>query len=78
MHPYDPVGQWTPIGAAGFSAVGGLRPARRKATASSKAAISSFFVRRGYVHIIANVRGTGNSGAPTRSSTGASPRTATS
>src|SRR5579884_2719525 len=61
MHPYDPVGQWAPIGAAGFAAIG-LRPGQEKGNGFLEAGDSSFFVRRGYVHVIANVRGTGNSG----------------
>lgn len=61
MHPYDPVAQWAPIGAAGFSAVGALHQGQEKGNGFLEAGDSSFFVRRGYVHVIANVRGTGNS-----------------
>src|SRR5262245_24689564 len=61
MHPYDPIAQWTPIAAAGFSAIG-LRAGQEKGNGFLEAGDSWFFVRRGYVHVIANVRGTGNSG----------------
>ncbi|HEY7062528.1 MAG TPA: CocE/NonD family hydrolase [Chloroflexota bacterium] len=61
MHPYDPIAQWAPIGAGGFAAIG-LRAGQEKGNGFLEAGDSSFFVRRGYAHIIANVRGTGNSG----------------
>jgi predicted acyl esterase len=62
LHPYDPVAQWAPIAAGGFSAVGALRPGQEKGNGFLEAGDPSFFVRRGYVHVIANVRGTGESG----------------
>ncbi len=62
MHPYDPVAQWAPIAAAGFSAVGSLRPGQERGNGFLEAGDPAFFVRRGYVHVIANVRGTGYSG----------------
>jgi predicted acyl esterase len=52
VHAYDKSWQSTPSMPRGFDARNG----------SVEAGDSNFFVRRGYAHIIANVRGTGNSG----------------
>jgi predicted acyl esterase len=62
FHPYDPVAQWAPIAAGAFSAVGRLRPGQERGNGYLEAGDPAFFVRRGYVHVLANVRGTGKSG----------------
>jgi uncharacterized protein len=62
MHPYDPVAQWAPIASHGFSAVGRLRAGQELGNGYLEGGDPSFFVRRGYVHVLANVRGTGESG----------------
>ncbi len=62
LHPYDPVAQWAPIAARGFSAVGRLRPGQELGNGYLEGGDPNFFVRRGYVHVLANVRGTGGSG----------------
>jgi uncharacterized protein len=62
MHPYDPVAQWAPIAPGALSAVGALRPGQEKGNGFLEGGDPSFYVRRGYVHVLANVRGTGDSG----------------
>src|SRR5262249_38730186 len=62
MHPYDPVGQWAPVAAGALSGGGSPRPGQEKGNGFLEAGDPAFYVRRGYVHVIANVRGTGNSG----------------
>jgi predicted acyl esterase len=51
VHPYDKSQQTTPSMPQGFDRING----------SIEAGDSNFFVRRGYAHVIANVRGTGRS-----------------
>ncbi|WP_218265904.1 CocE/NonD family hydrolase [Saccharolobus shibatae] len=58
-HPYDKYGQTEPIQVGGYSNVEKAIEERRRGTL--EAGDPNFFVRRGYVHVILNVRGTGDS-----------------
>ena len=60
-HPYDPVAQWAPIFPTGFASVSAAHAHLEKGNGPLEAGDSNFYVRRGYVHVIANVRGTGPS-----------------
>src|SRR5687767_1939400 len=62
MHPYDPVAQWAPIASHGFSAVGRLREGQELGNGYLEGGDPSFFVRRGYVHVVRNARGQGETG----------------
>lgn len=63
FHPYDQTGHTAPIYPRGMVPTGslGIGSGREKGNASLESGDPNFYVRRGYVHIIANVRGTGKS-----------------
>ncbi len=60
--PYDMDMQTAPIQVDSFSSVVFKHPHQELANASIEAGDPNFYVRRGYVHVIANIRGTGKSG----------------
>lgn len=63
FHPYDQAGHTAPIYPRGMVPTGamGIGSGREKGNASLESGDPNFYVRRGYVHVIANVRGTGKS-----------------
>lgn len=60
-HPYDPDGQWAQIMPRAFSSVSMGQVDQEKGNGPLEAGDPNFYVRRGYAHIIANVRGSGKS-----------------
>ncbi len=60
-HPYDPDAQWAPIFPRAFASVTAQTAGQEKGNGPLEAGDPGFFVRRGYVHVIANVRGSGKS-----------------
>ena len=59
FHPYDPVPQCAPIFPTGFAAIPQL--GLEKPNGPLEAGDPHFYVRRGYVHVVASIRGTGRS-----------------
>jgi predicted acyl esterase len=59
--PYDMHMQSAPIGVDSFSSVVFRHPNQEKANASIESGDPNFYVRRGYCHILVNIRGTGES-----------------
>jgi predicted acyl esterase len=62
FHPYDQEAQTAPIKHSSFSTFFFRNPGQEKGNAYIEAGDSEAFVRRGYVYVIANIRGTGKSG----------------
>jgi predicted acyl esterase len=62
MHAFEQAPQTAPIKPVAFSSVVSLHPSEEKARGPLEAGDPNFFVRRGYVQVLANVRGTGKSG----------------
>lgn len=62
LSPYSKAPQSAPIRPGPISTGASLQPGQEKATGYLEAGDPNFFVRRGYVHVIANCRGTGKSG----------------
>ena len=62
MHAFEQAPQAAPIKPVAFSSVVSLHPSEEKARGPLEAGDPNFFVRRGYVQVMANVRGTGKSG----------------
>jgi len=60
-HPYDGDAQWAPIFPRAFSSVTTTTAGQEKGNGPLEAGDPNFFVRRGYVHVIANIRGSGKS-----------------
>src|SRR3972149_4287271 len=60
-HPYDPDAQWAPIMPKGFASVTAAHADLEKGNGPLEAGDPNFYVRRGYVHVIANIRGSGKS-----------------
>lgn len=61
-HPYVPRPQTAPIRPSQFSSIAFRNPSMEKGNGFLEAGDPSFFVRRGYVHVVASIRGTGQSG----------------
>lgn len=61
-HPYVPRPQTAPIRPSGFSSIAFRNASMEKGNGFLEAGDPSFFVRRGYVHVVASIRGTGKSG----------------
>jgi predicted acyl esterase len=61
-HPYDQEAQTAPIKPSSFSTFFFRNPGQEKGNAYIEAGDPDAFVRRGYVYVIANIRGTGKSG----------------
>ncbi len=63
FHPYNLAGQTAPILPRGMIPSGllGIGSGREKGNASLESGDPNFYARRGYVHVVANVRGTGKS-----------------
>jgi predicted acyl esterase len=59
--PYDMDMQTAPVQVDSFSSVVFKHPNQEKANASIEAGDPNFYVRRGYAHILVNIRGTGKS-----------------
>ena len=66
FHPYDQVGQTAPVVPQSLSTNFFKHPGQEKGNAFLEAGDPDAFVRRGYVYVIANVRGTGKSGGTYR------------
>ncbi|MDE3077816.1 MAG: CocE/NonD family hydrolase, partial [Chloroflexota bacterium] len=62
LAPYSKVPQTAPIRVSPISTGASLQSGQEKATGYLEAGDPNFFVRRGYVHVVANCRGTGKSG----------------
>lgn len=62
FHPYEQAPQTAPMKPTFLTASGSPESGQEKGNGSLEAGDPNFFVRRGYAHIIANVRGTGKSG----------------
>lgn len=62
LHAYDQAPQSAPIKAQALSVAIGMAFGQEKGNAWLEAGDPAFFVRRGYVHVIASVRGSGKSG----------------
>jgi predicted acyl esterase len=62
FHPYDQEAQAAPIKHSSFSTFFFRNPGQEKGNAYIEAGDPDAFVRRGYVYLIANIRGTGKSG----------------
>ena len=62
LSPYRKAAQSGPIAVSPISTHGSILPGQEKATGYIEAGDPNFLVRRGYVQIIANVRGSGKSG----------------
>lgn len=62
FHPYDPFSQTGPIMPRSFASVTTTTAGMERGNGPLEAGDPTFFVRRGYVHVVANVRGTGKSG----------------
>jgi predicted acyl esterase len=60
-HPYDADGQWAPIMPRAFASVSMSQVDQEKGNGPLEAGDPNFYARRGYAHIIANIRGTGPS-----------------
>ena len=58
-HPYDQAAQTGPIFPKSIALVPRLHPDQEKGNGSLEAGDPNFYVRRGYVHAIVNIRGTG-------------------
>ncbi|TVR29109.1 MAG: CocE/NonD family hydrolase [Spirochaetaceae bacterium] len=63
LHPYDKRGQTAPLLPRDMIPSGRLKKGsgREKGNASLESGDPNFYARRGYVHLVANVRGTGSS-----------------
>jgi len=61
-HPYDQEAQTAPIKHSSFSTFFFRNPGQEKGNAYIEAGDPDAFVRRGYIYVIANIRGTGKSG----------------
>ena len=61
-HPYDPAPQTAPIMPTSYATVATRHVGLEKGNGPIEAGDPNFFVRRGYVHVVASVRGTGKSG----------------
>jgi len=59
--PYDMHMQSAPIGTDGFSSVVFKHPGQEKANASIESGDPMFYARRGYCHVLVNIRGSGES-----------------
>ena len=59
--PYDMAMQSAPITVTSFQSVQFKNPGQEKANASIEAGDPYFYARRGYAHVLVNVRGTGKS-----------------
>jgi predicted acyl esterase len=62
FHPYDQLAQTAPMTTNSFSTNFFRHPQQEKGNAYIEAGDPDAYVRRGYVYVIANVRGTGKSG----------------
>ena len=62
IHCYSQAAQLGPIRPNSFSSFVHLHPNEERGRGSLEAGDPQFYVRRGYVHVVANVRGTGKSG----------------
>lgn len=62
VSPYPLQPQTAPIRVSPLSTALSLQPGQEKATGYIEAGDPNFFVRRGYVHLVATTRGTGGSG----------------
>jgi len=62
FHPYEQKAQTAPMKHGYFSTLFFRQPGQEKGNAYIEAGDPAAFVRRGYVYVIANVRGTGKSG----------------
>ena len=62
FHPYNQAAQTAPIKPDSFSTNFFKHPDQEEGSGYLESGDPNFFVRRGYAHIIANVRGTGKSG----------------
>ena len=62
FHPYDQVAQTAPMTTNSFSTNFFRHPGQEQGNAYIEAGDPDAYVRRGYVYVIANVRGTGKSG----------------
>ena len=60
-HCYEPYGQTGPIRPTAMSTAQWKNPGQERTNASLEAGDPTFFARRGYVHVVCNVRGTGRS-----------------
>ena len=60
-HPYDGDAQFAPIFPRAFASVTASTAGQEKGNGPLEAGDPNFYVRRGYVHVIANVRGSGES-----------------
>src|SRR5450759_1491565 len=60
-HPYDGDAQWAPIIPRAFASVTTTTAGQEKGNGPLEAGDPNFFVRRGYVQVIANIRGSGES-----------------
>jgi len=60
-HPYDPDAQFAPIFPRAFASITAQSASQEKGNGPLEAGDPNFFARRGYVHVIANVRGSGKS-----------------
>ena len=60
-HPYDGPAQFAAIYPRAFSSVTTTTAGQEKGNGPLEAGDPNFFVRRGYVHVIANIRGSGES-----------------
>src|SRR3972149_1867704 len=61
VHPYHPAGQTGPIKPAAMSTAQWRSPGQERTNASLEAGDPMFFARRGYAHMVLNVRGSGKS-----------------
>lgn len=61
-HPYNMAGQTAPITPRAFASITVTHPDQEKGNGYLEAGDPNFFVRRGYAHIVVNIRGTGLSG----------------
>ncbi|MGB9069715.1 MAG: CocE/NonD family hydrolase [Candidatus Acidiferrales bacterium] len=61
FHCYHPAAQTGPITPAAISTAQWRNPGQERTNASLEAGDPAFFARRGYVHVVCNARGTGNS-----------------
>ncbi len=61
FHCYHPGGQSGPIMPTALSTAQWRHPGQERTNASLEAGAPNFFVRRGYVHVVCNARGTGRS-----------------
>ncbi|MFH1950240.1 MAG: CocE/NonD family hydrolase [Pseudomonadota bacterium] len=61
-HPYDERPQTAPIMPSAFASITARPIGMERGNGPLEAGDPSFFVRRGYVHVVASIRGTGKSG----------------